>query len=318
MVKINEYNELSIEYEDGLFFCMVGDSKLEADTESKLKEIIDKQSTIIKEKELKELMKIPDFKIVLADTKPFYESIKMLNGLSSEAWLVFDKVGMNITLMDPANVALVSFTLHSSMCVEWHTPKKFMLGVNLSNLKNILSKAKLSDILVLSKGLDSHKKDCLNIGILGDITTNYTLQVLEELYGKVARVPELKYKSSITLPVSYIANALTNTEIVSDSVNFFFENNNFIVSGKADFIDSGKIVIKPNELVTIESTDYASKSKYSVDYLKKIFISSRNRAWKICSNVKVSFNKDYPLKVEYKILDKIDLLVILAPRIEND
>lgn len=318
MVKVNEYMDLSIEYENGLFFCMIGDSKLEADTESKLKEIIDKQSKVIKERELKELMKIPDFKIVLAEVKPFCESIKMLDGLSGEAWLVFDKVSMNITLMDPANVALASFTLHSSMCVEWHTPKKFMLGVNLGNLKNILSKAKLSDILILSKGVDSHSKDCLHISIMGNITTNYNLQVLEELYGKVSKVPKLKYTSSITLPIGYIANALNNTEIFSDSVNFFFENNGFVISGKADFIDSGKAVIKPDESVIIESTDLSSKSKYSIDYLKKIFISSRGRPWKICSDVKISFNKDYPLKVEYKIQDKIDLLFILAPRIEND
>jgi hypothetical protein len=39
---------------------------------------------------------------------------------------------------------------------------------------------------------------------------------------------------------------------------------------------------------------------------------------KISSTVQIQFSKDYPLKLEYKELDKIQMVFILAPRIEND
>ena len=42
------------------------------------------------------------------------------------------------------------------------------------------------------------------------------------------------------------------------------------------------------------------------------------QASKISSTVGISFNKDYPLKLEYKEVDKLQMLFILAPRIEND
>jgi hypothetical protein len=32
----------------------------------------------------------------------------------------------------------------------------------------------------------------------------------------------------------------------------------------------------------------------------------------------IQFNKDYPLKLEYKTVDKVSLSFILAPRVEND
>ena len=53
------------------------------------------------------------------------------------------------------------------------------------------------------------------------------------------------------------------------------------------------------------------KSKYSIEYLKKMIAAS-----KVSSTVKVQFNKDYPLKMEFLDLDKVMLSFILAPRVD--
>ena len=39
---------------------------------------------------------------------------------------------------------------------------------------------------------------------------------------------------------------------------------------------------------------------------------------KLSNEVVISFNKDYPLKLDYKVIDKLLLSFILAPRVEND
>ena len=39
---------------------------------------------------------------------------------------------------------------------------------------------------------------------------------------------------------------------------------------------------------------------------------------KIADEVSISFSKDYPLKLEYKDVDRVLLSFILAPRVEND
>ena len=67
-----------------------------------------------------------------------------------------------------------------------------------------------------------------------------------------------------------------------------------------------------NTKITTDGSDKI-KSKYSIEYLKKMIAGS-----KITDNVTIQFNKDYPLKLEFKEVDRILLSFILAPRVEND
>ena len=39
---------------------------------------------------------------------------------------------------------------------------------------------------------------------------------------------------------------------------------------------------------------------------------------KLSENVEIRFNKDYPLKIDFKAVDKLLLSFILAPRVENE
>ena len=39
---------------------------------------------------------------------------------------------------------------------------------------------------------------------------------------------------------------------------------------------------------------------------------------KLSDKVSVHFNTDYPMKIEYKIVDRLALSFILAPRVDND
>ena len=39
---------------------------------------------------------------------------------------------------------------------------------------------------------------------------------------------------------------------------------------------------------------------------------------KIASDVTIQFDRDFPLKLEYKAIDKVSMVFILAPRVESD
>ncbi len=55
------------------------------------------------------------------------------------------------------------------------------------------------------------------------------------------------------------------------------------------------------------------KSKYSLEYLKKIVKGGR-----LSRNVLIQFSNDYPVKIGYQVKDKMLLETILAPRVQND
>jgi DNA polymerase III sliding clamp (beta) subunit (PCNA family) len=54
------------------------------------------------------------------------------------------------------------------------------------------------------------------------------------------------------------------------------------------------------------------RSTYSLDYLRKMA-----RASNLAESVVVQFAKDYPLRLDFKSLNKAQMTFILAPRIEN-
>ena len=39
---------------------------------------------------------------------------------------------------------------------------------------------------------------------------------------------------------------------------------------------------------------------------------------KLADKVTIQYNKDYPLKLEYKEIDKVVISFVLAPRVENE
>ena len=55
------------------------------------------------------------------------------------------------------------------------------------------------------------------------------------------------------------------------------------------------------------------KSKYSVEYLKKII-----KAGKLANKVVLQFGENYPLRLDYMVKDKLCLNVLLAPRVATD
>ena len=54
------------------------------------------------------------------------------------------------------------------------------------------------------------------------------------------------------------------------------------------------------------------RATYSAEYLKKMA-----RAAVLADTVLVQFSKDYPMRLDFRSLNKLQMSFILAPRIEN-
>ena len=80
-----------------------------------------------------------------------------------------------------------------------------------------------------------------------------------------------------------------------------------------DAINHALVELNPSEDILITSKDKKTRSRYSIDYLKKI-----SKGGKLSDNVVLNFSNDYPLRADYKITDKLSLSIILAPRVIND
>lgn len=248
-------------------------------------------------------------KLTLAEPKYLKESISIISDLVNEARIRVTTNSMELVAMDPANVSMVIFKLLASCFVEYDIEKDADLGINLSNLKQILRRAGPSDMLTLEL-VDNAR---LKIQLKSNTIRTFILPLIE-FDEKEQKIPELKFTASVKVPSSLLVETINDADVVGESVAFVAEPQKFTVLSEGD-LSEANIEIKEGEdvKVMISSEDKRIKSKYSIEYLKKMV-----NGHKLAEDANIYFSKDYPLKLEYKAVDKLSLSFILAPRVDND
>jgi proliferating cell nuclear antigen PCNA len=202
---------------------------------------------------------------------------------------------------------MVVFKLLSSAFTEYNISEDVEIAINLNSLRQILKRAKANDMVSLE--LENNK---LKIQLKSNTTRTFNLPIIE-LEDKEQKVPELKFPVDIKLPCNVLNEAVEDAVIVAESLAFEAESKKFHITAEGDLSDV-KVEIGEDEgsKIAVEGGSKV-RSKYSIEYLKKMVNGS-----KLADNVSIMFNKDYPLKLEYKEVDKVMLSFILAPRVEND
>jgi|TARA_B100001971_G_C18207218_1_gene548394 proliferating cell nuclear antigen len=245
-------------------------------------------------------------RLTLAEPSYLKESISIISELVSEAKFTITKDAVELIAMDPANVAMVVFKLFSSCFTEYDIKEDTQIAINLGNLKQVLRRVNANDMLTLE--LAENK---LKLEFTGSTKRTFHLPILE-IEEKEQKVPDLSFPVTITCAPAVFTGAIEDADIVAESVSFEAEKGKFLINASGDLSDAA-IEIPASDNVKIETGDETVKSKYSIEYLKKMVAGS-----KISNEVSIQFNKDYPLKLSFKEVDKVLLSFILAPRVEND
>jgi len=244
-------------------------------------------------------------KLTLAEPSILKESIVIISELVNEARFKVNKNGLEMVAMDPANVAMVIFKLLSSSFTEYAIKEDVELAINLQNLKQVLRRAKPNDMLTLE--MQDNK---LSIQLRGKTTRTFSLPIIE-LEDREQRVPDLKFPVNITMPCEVLNDSVEDASIVAESLAFEAEKGKLRIFAQGD-LSQVKVDIAEDDSTQIQAEGKV-KSKYSIEYLKKMVAGS-----KLSEKVEIHFNKDYPLRLDYKEVDKVQLSFILAPRVEND
>ncbi len=246
-------------------------------------------------------------KLTLAEPKYLKDSISIISELVTEAKFRINKTGIELVAMDPANVAMVIFKLLASSFVEYEVASEVRLSLNLNNLKQVLKRAKPNDMVTLEV-----VENKLNVTLKSKTTRTFSLPIIE-MDEKEQKVPELNFPLTITTDAELIVESIEDVDIVGESVTFIGEPDKFTISAEGD-MSKALIEIPADETTVIKTTKTEKiKAKYSVEYLKKMIA-----AGKLVPSVSIQFNKDYPLRLDYKSVDKLMMSFILAPRVENE
>jgi proliferating cell nuclear antigen len=245
-------------------------------------------------------------KLVLDEPKYFKDSVSIISDLVSEAKFKANSDGLELVAMDPANVAMVVFKLLSSSFSSFEVDEKEEVAINLNNLKQILRRIKGNDVLTIET--DENK---LKIVMKSNTTRSFSIPTLD-LNEKDQKVPDLKFPITVNMSSKMLQEAIEDVAVVAESVTLLGEKDQLSVKAEGD-LSKAFIEIRNDDETTITADDGKHKSKYSLEYLKKMIAGG-----KISDRVNLHFKSDYPLKLEFVVTDRLMLSFILAPRVDND
>lgn len=246
----------------------------------------------------------------LSLTKPQYlkDSIAIISELVTEARFNVTSDGLTLIAMDPANVAMVVFKLLSSSFAEYNLNKDVDIALNLNNLKQVLRRIGSNDIVTLE--LEDESK--LKITVKGKTTRRFMLPIIE-LDEREQRIPNLQFPYTIMMPADTFVEAVEDAGVVADSLSIIGNPKKITIAAQGDLSNVEVDIAAGDDVeITVEGEDTV-KSKYSIEYLKKIVSGAR-----VSDSVKLQLSKDYPLRIEFVEKDALQLSFVLAPRVEND
>ena len=240
---------------------------------------------------------------VLTEPRLLRDSIAAISELVSEAKFKLSGDGIELLAMDPAAAAMVWFRLLPAAFLEYTVERPVELGLNLMSLKQILKRAKPSDSVLLEL-----EGDRLKIELRGSSTRTFSLPLID-IEAKELKMPELAFSTTIRTSAAALNEAVEDADIVADVVIFQAEKGKLMLLAEGDG-SHAKVELAEDTSVELQ-TEHAA-AKYSLDYLKKMIIST-----KLCDEVLIRFAQNYPMRLDYRAVDKFALSFILAPRLED-
>ncbi len=238
----------------------------------------------------------------------FRDSLQGLVELITEGVIEARKGGLYLTATDPTMVTLIDFQLLSKLFDDYKVEGEQKISINIDNLLSILKRAKASDKVLLSLDREANK---LTVMLEGTSARKFTVPLIDI---EKSDIPEmnLEFPTDLEINSDVFDDGIGDASVVTDSVIIGVGPAGFTMNAKGDMNQAELKLEKGNESLISLNAKEDVKSKYSLDYLKKIM-----KAAKLCETVKIKFGNDYPIKMVFTQPDKLELSYVLAPRVED-
>lgn len=247
------------------------------------------------------------FKAVLTNVGLLTDSISTIAELIDEGLFKLGKDGISLVAADRALVAVVDFKILSSAFEKYEVDEEKSIGLNITNLLSVLKRASGEDKATIS--LQDSK---LEIVLENASKRRFVLPLLDLGQEEVPPIDQLEFAFSAELKPAVLQNGIADAEIVADSILFSADSSSFHMHAEGDISSAHLELQRGNQSLIELKGDGEAKSRYPLDYLKKII-----KAAKIADSVRLNWGQDYPMKLEFKSKDKAQLSFVLAPRVSE-
>ncbi len=248
------------------------------------------------------------FRATLTEPMLFVNSVATIGELIDEGVFRLEKDGITFIAADRAMVAVVDFKISSTAFDKYELDEQQNIGLNVTNFLSVLKRVSANDKLSLN--LQDNKLEVL---IENSSKRRFVLPLLDLSAEEVPPIDQLAFTAKVTVKPSILQSGIEDAEIIADAVLFETSSNKFVIRAEGDVSKTELEIEKGNEALIDIKADGEVKSRYPLEYLKKMI-----KASKIAESVSLQFGQDYPMKLEFKAGDKASLTMVLAPRVSED
>lgn len=248
-------------------------------------------------------------RLELSDVDLLKNTVPILAEIVDEGVFKVDQNGLSMLSPDRAMVAVINFKVLSSAFDSYQVDNEMNLGLNLANFVSILKRVKSTDKLIMETDESSNK---LKLTVEGNGKRVFEIPLLDISVEKPP-LDQLNFNGKVEIESGVFEEGIADAEIAGDSVVLEADTEGgFRMHAKGD-VSSTAMEIKSQDkgLLNLEASE-ALKARYPLEYLKKMV-----KAAKLSNQMTIEFGTDYPMRMAFQVIDKMQLSFILAPRVEE-
>ena len=251
--------------------------------------------------------------VTIENTGIFKDSISAISELIDEGKLRFDKEGLKIKETDPTMISMVDFNFSKKNFSDYDVMESRGLAISISQLNQILRRLNADNKLKIECMKDKNTFDLIILG--GANVKKFSIPILELENKKIPNI-NLDFETVVEINKKILSEVILDAGVVGETLSFAADKDKLYFFSQDDMNKVEMDMDKKNEDIyffSFTSSLDKLKSKYSLEYLKKI-----EKGGKLSDAVKLEFGNDYPLKMTFENKDKsVSISYVLAPRVED-
>lgn len=230
--------------------------------------------------------------------------ISAASNVVSESELEFTSKGIYMIGRNSSNTMLVELMIPADSLTVYDLKKDLKIGVNINNLKSILSRSSDKDVLTIQS--DGSK---VLLVMKSDKLKTFELPVIDVERDDI-KFPQLEFKSSVNLYYKLVQDAIDDISIFSDEFSVELSPKQLIFSGRSTLEEVRNEIDGDDEVKIICKTAERLKAKYNINFIRGAIL-----AWKHNDHPVLHLSDSYPLMLDFSN-DRAKLRFVIAPRVE--
>lgn len=244
---------------------------------------------------------------IIEKADDFKKSIEAIAVLIDEAEFVADSNSLDLKATDPSQIALIDFHMEKKAFKKFDVKEKIKIGLDISYLKQVVSRAKANDELIMQLDKETNS---LNLTFKGDSTRKFVIPLLDVSSSELPN-PKIEFDAHISIRASVLQDALKDASLISTYVYLGVDSKSFFVKASSSKGTLHNETLKNDKTIKKMDVKKESRSMFSLEYLSDMLKAASSD-----SDVNVSLKSNAPVKISYSIGDA-SITYFLAPRNED-